>query len=106
MPSGQAAGQFCGLRGHGFTFPVAQGVHHASREYLSGLRKPAPASILRALALVHGYTTAFWWSAAIFACGAVVAAVLFRRGPLTRPGAPGQPGAVPEGSRQAVAPPA
>jgi EmrB/QacA subfamily drug resistance transporter len=35
-------------------------------------------------ALVHGYTTAFWWSAGIFSCGAVVAGTLLRRGPLAR----------------------
>jgi EmrB/QacA subfamily drug resistance transporter len=65
-----------------------------------------PSPGLRALALVHGYTTGFWWSAAIFACGAVVAGALFRGGPLTRPGGPGQADALPKGSQQAVAPPA
>ena len=40
------------------------------------------------LALVHDYTTAFWWSAAILTCGAIVALVLFRNGPLTQPGQP------------------
>jgi EmrB/QacA subfamily drug resistance transporter len=35
------------------------------------------------IALVHGYSTAFWWTAAIFAVGAVVAGALLRRGPLT-----------------------
>ncbi|MGH3299766.1 MAG: MFS transporter [Trebonia sp.] len=39
---------------------------------------------LTALALVHGYTVAFWWSAAILAVGAIVALVLFRNGPLPR----------------------
>jgi hypothetical protein len=49
---------------------------------------PAPALI--SAALVHGYTTAFWWSAGIFATGAVVCGSLLRRGPLTRstPAAP------------------
>jgi EmrB/QacA subfamily drug resistance transporter len=64
--------------------------------------RPSPA--LLGLGLVHGYTTAFWWSAAIFAGGAVVAGVLLRRGPLTRRDADGQPESLPEGS-QAVAPP-
>ncbi len=45
-----------------------------------------PGSQLLGLALVHGYTTAFWWSAGIFACGAAVAGTLLRRGPLTRRG--------------------
>jgi EmrB/QacA subfamily drug resistance transporter len=70
------------------------------------LTRGGPSPGLKALALVHGYTTGFWWSAAIFACGAVVAGALFRWGPLTRPGGPGQADALPEGSQQAVAPPA
>ena len=37
---------------------------------------------LTGLALAHGYDTAFWWIAGIFAVGAVVSGVLFRRGPL------------------------
>jgi hypothetical protein len=65
--------------------------------------RPAPG--LLGLGLVHGYTTAFWWSAAIFACGAVVAGALLRRGPLTQRSADGQPVALPEGADQAVAPP-
>jgi hypothetical protein len=64
-----------------------------------------PSAGLRALALVHGYTTAFWWSAAIFACGAVVAASLFRWGPLTRQGTPSPSDAVTAGSHQTVTPP-
>jgi MFS family permease len=34
------------------------------------------------LALAHGYDTAFWWTAGIFACGAVIGGALLRRGPL------------------------
>jgi len=45
---------------------------------------------LTGLALAHGYDTAFWWTAGILAGGAVVAGVLFRPGPLTRPGTPGR----------------
>jgi len=37
---------------------------------------------LTGLALAHGYDTAFWWIAGIFAFGAVVAGALLRRGPL------------------------
>src|SRR6266571_1237353 len=37
---------------------------------------------LPGLALAHGYDTAFWWIAGIFAVGAVVSGVLLRRGPL------------------------
>ena len=39
-------------------------------------------------AAVHGYTTAFWWSAAIFAVGAVVSALLLQSGAAAAP-APG-----------------
>jgi hypothetical protein len=55
-----------------------------------------PGPHLVGLALVHGYTTAFWWSAAIFAAGAVICGTLLRRGPLPAavpPGAPGGAGA-------------
>lgn len=45
-----------------------------------------PGASLTAQALVHGYTRAFWWSVGIFAFGAIVAAVLFRWGPLSRQG--------------------
>jgi hypothetical protein len=37
---------------------------------------------LTGLALAHGYDTAFWWIAGIFAVGVVVSGVLLRRGPL------------------------
>jgi EmrB/QacA subfamily drug resistance transporter len=34
-----------------------------------------------ASAAVHGYTTAFWWSAGIFALGAIITALVLRPGP-------------------------
>ena len=37
---------------------------------------------LTELALAHGYDTAFWWTAGIFAAGAVVSGALLRSGPL------------------------
>src|SRR5690348_12642908 len=37
---------------------------------------------LTGLALAHGYDTAFWWTAGIFATGAVIAGTLLRPGPL------------------------
>ena len=61
---------------------------HLSPRSLSG-GKPGPG--LTTHALVHGYTTAFWWGVGIFAFGAVVAAVLFRWGPLASQGQPVQP---------------
>ena len=45
-----------------------------------------PSVSLVRVAQVHGYTTAFWWASAIFCFGAVVAAVLFRWGPLATQG--------------------
>jgi EmrB/QacA subfamily drug resistance transporter len=40
----------------------------------------APRPTVAASAAVHGYTTAFWWSAAIFAIGAVVCGLLLKPG--------------------------
>jgi hypothetical protein len=49
---------------------------------------PARAA-LHASAAVHGYTTAFWWTAGIFAGGAIVCGALLRSGPLApQPPAP------------------
>lgn len=52
--------------------------HIGPRTMVAG--HPAPA--LAGQALVHGYSTAFWWSAGIFAAGAVICGALLRRGPL------------------------
>jgi EmrB/QacA subfamily drug resistance transporter len=43
---------------------------------------------LTGLALAHGYDTAFWWTAGIFAGGAVIGGTLLRRGPLHQVRAP------------------
>jgi EmrB/QacA subfamily drug resistance transporter len=43
---------------------------------------------LTGLALAHGYDTAFWWTAGIFAGGAVIGGALLRRGPLVPTGTP------------------
>jgi hypothetical protein len=43
---------------------------------------------LTGLALAHGYDTAFWWTAGIFAGGAVIGGALLRSGPLAPAGAP------------------
>jgi EmrB/QacA subfamily drug resistance transporter len=45
---------------------------------------------LAGLALAHGYDTAFWWVAGIFAGGAIIGGTLFRRGPLSRQDSPAQ----------------
>jgi MFS family permease len=49
----------------------------ATASYLAG--KPPTADVV-ARATVHGYTTGFWWAAAIFAAGAVVCGALLRGG--------------------------
>ncbi|HLI39077.1 MAG TPA: MFS transporter [Streptosporangiaceae bacterium] len=49
---------------------------------------------------VRGYTIAFWWTAGIFAAGAVVCGALLRRGPLASRGAGGRPG-IPAGQPDA-----
>jgi EmrB/QacA subfamily drug resistance transporter len=62
----------------------------AAAAYVTSHLSPAIAgsaagrAALQASAAVHGYTTAFWWTAGIFAAGAIVCGALFRRGPLAR----------------------
>ena len=52
----------------------------------------APRRPRSAAAAVHGYTTAFWWSAAIFALGAIVSSLVFRGGvPQTAAAPAGEP---------------
>ena len=69
----------------------------ATASYLTAHSTPGslvhghPSSMLAALAMVHGYSTAFWWCAAIFAGGAVICGALLRRGPLVQPGIPDVP---------------
>ncbi|HEY3606368.1 MAG TPA: MFS transporter, partial [Pseudonocardiaceae bacterium] len=52
--------------------------------------RPAGHQALTESALAHGYDTAFWWIAGIFTAGALIAGVLFRRGPLVPTGTPSQ----------------
>ena len=60
--------------------------------YIAGHANPTnvvdgqPDAELSGQAQIHGYTTAFWWSAAILTAGAIAALILFRSGPLTRTG--------------------
>ena len=49
---------------------------------------PVSRHAVAAAGLVHGYTTVFWWCAAIFLGGAVVCGTLMRRGPLQGTAAP------------------
>jgi EmrB/QacA subfamily drug resistance transporter len=57
----------------------------AAASYLASHLHGRPSPLLVHLALVHSYTTVFWWCAGIFAAGAVICGALLRRGPLTRP---------------------
>jgi EmrB/QacA subfamily drug resistance transporter len=45
---------------------------------------------LTGLSLAHGYDTAFWWTAGIFAAGAVIGGTLLRNGPLRPTATPPQ----------------
>jgi hypothetical protein len=49
----------------------------AASSYVAG---KAPSAALAAHAAVDGYVTAFWWSAGIFAIGAIVCGLLLRAG--------------------------
>jgi hypothetical protein len=60
---------------------------HLSRRTAAAGR---PTAMLTELAQVHSYTTAFWWAAALFAAGSVLAALLFRPG-APAASAPAQP---------------
>jgi EmrB/QacA subfamily drug resistance transporter len=66
----------------------------ATSSYLAGTH--ATATVV-ARAAVHGYTTAFWWSAGIFAAGALTTGLLVR-GKLRQPAARAQPEAQPLGA--------
>jgi len=46
---------------------------------VGGVARPHTASVA-AHAAVHGYTTAFWWSAGIFFAGAILTALVLKPG--------------------------
>ncbi|MFF0011094.1 MFS transporter [Streptomyces sp. NPDC005374] len=50
----------------------------AATDYLVG--RNAANKLVQAQATIESYTTAFWWSAGLFAVGAVITFLLFRRG--------------------------
>ncbi len=58
------------------------------------------------LAQLYGYDTAFWWTAGIFAGGAVVGGILLRRGPLVLKGSPGPQATSRRDAETAASPPA
>lgn len=51
-------------------------------DWLSSHAHGAPSPALLRLASVHSFIRVFWWSAAIFAAGAVITGLLLRNGPL------------------------
>ncbi len=53
----------------------------AASDYVADHRPASPSELphLKALAQLHSYTTAFWWSAAVFAGGAVLTVLIYRR---------------------------
>jgi hypothetical protein len=63
-------------------------VASAAASYLASHLNPGtilaahPSAALVQQSFVHGYTVGFWWTADIFAAGAVVYGTLLRRGPL------------------------
>jgi EmrB/QacA subfamily drug resistance transporter len=52
--------------------------------HASSATSPAASGALQAAAAVHGYAIGFWWTAGIFAAGAILGGCLFRSGPLAR----------------------
>jgi EmrB/QacA subfamily drug resistance transporter len=58
----------------------------ATTSYLASHLHRGPAPLVLHLALIHSYTTVFWYCAGIFAAGAVICGALLRPGPLARPG--------------------
>jgi EmrB/QacA subfamily drug resistance transporter len=78
----------------------------ATASYLTAHISPAtlvhgkPSPQLTELALVHGYTTAFWWSASFFLAGAIISGTLLRRGPLTGPETPAEPATAAPGAAE------
>ena len=66
----------------------------ATTGYLaSHLAGGRPGTGLTVLAVLHGYTIAFWWAAGILVVGAVICGILLRWGVLAGQGDSGQPGA-------------
>ena len=63
----------------------------ATTSYLTAHASLRPGIAGQSLSLIHGYTTAFWWAAGIFAAGAIICGALLRRGALTGQGNSGQP---------------
>ncbi|MBV9206860.1 MAG: MFS transporter, partial [Actinobacteria bacterium] len=65
----------------------------ATATWIAANVRGRPGPLQLAQGALHGYTIAFWWTAGIFAAGAVICGALLRSGPLTRPAQPAQPAA-------------
>jgi len=77
----------------------------ATAAYLSSHLHGKPTTSVVQLALVHGYTTAFWWCAGLFLGGAVLCGSLMRFGPLQgRAAQPAPAAAAAEAEAKAAAP--
>ena len=103
--TGQQLGGSIGTSLLNTIFASAVASYIASHITPGALLHGRPGPQLIGLALVHGYTTAFWWSAAIFASGAVICGTLLRRGPLTQAAVPqGAAAAAPSAQASAESP--
>jgi len=103
--TGQQIGGSIGTSLLNTIFASAVASYIASHITPGALLHGRPGPQLIGLALVHGYTTAFWWSAAIFASGAVICGTLLRRGPLTQAAVPqGAAAAAPSAQASAESP--
>jgi EmrB/QacA subfamily drug resistance transporter len=55
----------------------------AAHTVLGGHPSKAAAALVQDQAMIHGYTTVFWWCMGVFIAGAVIVGLLLRGGPLT-----------------------
>jgi len=74
----------------------------ATGSFLASHLHGRPAPQLAQLALIHGYTTVFWWCAGIFAAGAIICGALLRPRPTDRPGGHPRPQALPAGRASTI----
>jgi EmrB/QacA subfamily drug resistance transporter len=65
-------------------FATAVATYIATNAHIGTSSHSRPSAHLTSLAFLHGYTTAFWWCAGIFAFGAVICGALMRWGPITQ----------------------
>ena len=85
LNTGQQIGGSIGISLLNTIFASSVAGYLASRLTPATLVHGHPAPSLAEHALVHGYTTGFWWTAGIFAAGALICGILLRRGPLSTP---------------------